>query len=171
MLPSWTRCRVWRCLTLACVLSACSTSKSEPPAVRPPAIKAPQAERSIVVLEPPGKEPVHVEVELALTPRERAQGLMFRRELLPEHGMLFVFERAEQQSFWMKNTYLPLDMIFITSSMRVLGVIENAKPHSTESRQVPGESQYVLEVNAGFAQIHGIGTGTAVRFIGVPQAS
>lgn len=94
---------------------------------------------------------------------------MFRSELGAAQGMLFLFDRAEQLSFWMKNTSIPLDMIFITPQMRVLGVIENTEPFSTTSRSVPGLAQYVLEVNAGFAQTHGITAGTAVRFVGVPS--
>ena len=127
--------------------------REEPPAARPR-----------VVLEPPGSPPITVEVEVARTPAQTQRGLMFRRELAPDRGMLFLFARERQQSFWMRNTLIPLDMIFITSELRVLGVVENAEPETEDPREVPGLSQFVLEVNAGFARAHGIGPGTAVRF-------
>jgi hypothetical protein len=85
--------------------------------------------------------------------------------------MLFLFDQSEQLTFWMHNTYMPLDMIFIEPSLRVLGVVENAEPQTDSTRSVPGASQYVLEVNAGFSRRHGLGKGTAVRFEGVPGFS
>jgi uncharacterized membrane protein (UPF0127 family) len=66
----------------------------------------------------------------------------------------------------MRNTYLPLDMIFIESDLRVLGVVENAEPMTDTSRSVPGQSQYVLEVNAGFAREHGIEAGAQLEVEG-----
>jgi uncharacterized membrane protein (UPF0127 family) len=118
----------------------------------------------MVVLEPPGQDQVTVQVEVARTPAQTQRGLMYRRELARDGGMLFVFPRARHQTFWMRNTYLPLDMVFITSEMRVLGVVENATPETDDVREVDGVSQFVLEVNAGFAREHGIGPGTLVRF-------
>lgn len=124
-------------------------------------------------LEPPGREPVIVEVEVASTPEQTARGLMYRRHLAPDAGMLFLFARPRHLTFWMRNTYIPLDMIFITSDMRVLGVVENATPLTDDVREVDGISQFVLEVNAGFAREHGIVAGTPVRFedVGEVRAS
>ena len=119
-----------------------------------------------VILMPEGRETITVPVEIARTPAERSRGLMFRISLPENEGMLFLFERPDQLSFWMRNTLIPLDMIFIEDSMRVLGVVENAEPRTDTGRSVPGLSQYVLEVNGGWAQRHGIGPGTRVRFEG-----
>lgn len=126
-----------------------------------------------VVLEPPGQDAVTVRAEVARTPAQTQHGLMYRRDLEADAGMLFLFPRPRHITFWMRNTYLPLDMIFITSDMRVLGVVENATPETDDVREVDGISQYVLEVNAGFARAHGVGPGTAVRFenIAVPPVS
>lgn len=118
-----------------------------------------------VVLEPLGGPSVTVRVELAETSEQRQRGLMFRKQLDPEAGMLFLFERSQQNQFWMRNTYLPLDMLFIKSDWTVLGIVENATPLTDDSRGVPGESQYVLEVNAGFSRQHGLAAGTKVRFL------
>lgn len=120
-----------------------------------------------VVLAPSGADEVSVAVEIARTARERQRGLMFREHLGQNEGMLFLWERPEHLSFWMRNTYIPLDMIFIAPDKRVLGVVENAEPLTEERRSVSGISQYVLEVNAGFARRHDIVKGTPVRFVGV----
>ena len=125
-----------------------------------------------VVLMPAGGAPVTVKVEIARTEAERRRGLMFRQHMDANAGMLFLFDEPSQLSFWMRNTYIPLDMIFIEPNLRVLGIVENAEPMTDSSRSVPGVSQYVLEVNAGFSRQHGLGPGMAVRFEGegLPQA-
>lgn len=129
---------------------------------------APSELTASVELFPAGRAPVLVKVELARTSAERSRGLMYRKHLDADVGMLFLFEGPQQLTFWMRNTYVPLDMIFIEPSMRVLGIVENAEPQTETSRSVPGLSQYVLEVNAGFSREHGLGPGTMVRFQGVP---
>ncbi len=101
----------------------------------------------------------------------RARGLMFRRELDELAGMLFVFPAPENLRFWMHNTYLPLDMVFIRADRRVLGVVRNATPMTDDTRGVPGDSQYVLEVRAGFAERHQITDGTPVEFVNIPPAA
>lgn len=81
--------------------------------------------------------------------------------------MLFVFPSSEHQEFWMRNTFLPLDMVFIESNRRVLGVVRNATPMTDDPRSVEGDSQYVLEVNAGFTARNHIDRGTQCEFIEV----
>jgi hypothetical protein len=154
--------------------SACpahhETSPPKPPAISStPAGDAANvpATSAQVVLMPPGREPITVKVEIADDNAERARGLMFREQLAADAGMLFLFEQPQQLAFWMRNTYLPLDMIFIEPSMAILGIVENAEPRTDTSRSVPGTSQYVLEVNAGFSRQHGLTPGTMVRFVGV----
>jgi uncharacterized protein len=144
-----------------------SEAQAAPPQAPPnaPAPPPPAASQHMIVLEPMGAEPVRVRVEVVQTPQERQRGLMFRKQLDPDAGMLFVFERPQHNVFWMHNTFLPLDMIFITRDMRVLGVVENATPQTDSPREVPGESLYVLEVNAGYSRQHGITQGTKVQWI------
>ncbi|MFH1808443.1 MAG: DUF192 domain-containing protein [Pseudomonadota bacterium] len=126
------------------------------------------AQSQVVLLASAGE--VTVKVELARTPQEMARGLMYRRQLDADDGMLFLYSEDGNHSFWMKNTYIPLDMIFIGSDRRVVGVVENAEPLTTVSRQVGQPSRYVLEVNAGFSRRHGVAAGTAVRFVGIAEA-
>ena len=120
-----------------------------------------------VILHTRGGE-VPVTVEVADTPDRRSLGLMYRKELAAEAGMLFVFDAPEHLTFWMKNTVLPLDMIFIGENRHVLGIVKNAVPFTTTARGVDGESRYVLEVNAGFSDRHGVTGGDSVSFEGVP---
>ena len=149
--------------------SATSSASASANAAEPttPAAKAPQPAAPAVVLMAPGQEPARVTVEIARTEPERRVGLMHRKHLGAEAGMLFLFERSQQLTFWMRNTFVPLDMIFITEALTVLGVVENAEPLTESPRAVPGISKYVLEVNAGYSRAHGVGPGTVVRFEGV----
>jgi uncharacterized protein len=171
---------LWLAVTLGMVVMACTPEKAVggPPSHQPRAGSAktppsahPQTDsidavndstQPRVILTPPGRPPVSVKVELAKTPQERAKGLMYRQYLPAESGMLFVFDKPQELAFWMHNTYIPLDMIFIRSDATVLGVIENTKPLNDQSLSVPGLSQYVLEVNAFFTRTHGIAAGTRV---------
>lgn len=109
-----------------------------------------------------------VRVEVADSPAERERGLMFKTSMEADVGMLFLFPRESTLSFWMKNTYLPLDMIFIRADQTVAGIVENAEPMTTTSRGVPALSQFVLEVNGGYVAQRGIATGDSVIFEGVP---
>lgn len=102
-------------------------------------------------------------VELALTSEEHARGLMYRRSLAPDTGMLFVFDSPRPQSFWMQNTFIPLDMIFIGGDRRIIGIVENAEPLTTAPRRVEGDSQYVLEIGGGLSARLGIRPGQPVE--------
>lgn len=118
-----------------------------------------------VVLSPPGQDPVSVAVEVVETNEARQRGLMYRKHLSPDAGMLFIFEREEHHTFWMHNTLIPLDMIFIKADWTILGIVENATPLTDALRSVPGDSRYVLEVNAGFSRSHGLQPGTTVQYL------
>jgi uncharacterized protein len=103
------------------------------------------------------------QVEVARNDGERAQGLMYRRSLAPDHGMLFDFARVQPISMWMQNTYIPLDMIFIRADGTIARIAENAEPLST--RTIPsGEPVLaVLEVNGGTAARLGLKAGDRVE--------
>jgi uncharacterized membrane protein (UPF0127 family) len=83
-----------------------------------------------VELLPAGRDPVRVRVEVVQTPEARQKGLMYRKHLDEDAGMLFIFERAQSLTFWMRNTYIPLDMIFISSDWKVVGIVEKATPQT-----------------------------------------
>ncbi len=118
---------------------------------------------SIQPLEIVTKNGVHVfSVEMATTDKERETGLMYRKELPDGKGMLFDFSPEQQISMWMKNTYIPLDMIFIRADGRILRIAENTEPHSTKIISSGGPAKGVLEVIAGTAQKYGIAPGDRV---------
>lgn len=120
-----------------------------------------------VVISTKGGKELAVRVEVADTPAKRELGLQYRRELDEDQGMLFLFPTERVQSFWMKNTPLSLDIIFIGSHRRIVGIIHQAIPFSTASLSVTAPSQFVLEVKGGLSRLRGIEVGDAVRFEGV----
>ncbi|EGP07310.1 DUF192 domain-containing protein [Afipia clevelandensis] len=109
------------------------------------------------------KSGVHVfTVEMAKTEQERATGLMYRKELPEGRGMLFDFSPEQPVSMWMKNTFIPLDMIFIRSDGRILRIAENTEPHSEKIISSGGLAKGVLEVIGGTARKYGIQPGDRV---------
>lgn len=124
--------------------------------------------RPTVEVRPAGGRPVTVAVEVADSPQERQMGLMNRDHLPASDGMLFVFDDETVQSFWMKNTRIPLDMLFIGGDGRVRGCVERAEPFTETPRSVPAPARYVLEVNAGFCARHAVRPGDLVVIRGVP---
>ena len=110
------------------------------------------------------KGAVSFHVEIAATPEKRERGLMYRRELPPEHGMLFIFPAERVNSFWMKNTPIPLDMIFISRERKIVGIAHETVPFSLDGRSVSVPSQYVLEINGGLSRRYGFKAGDVVRF-------
>jgi hypothetical protein len=114
---------------------------------------------TVTVVTASGK--TEFETEIATTEEERSVGLMFRRHLAPDKAMLFDFGKPRRASMWMKNTYIPLDMIFISADGTVEGVIA-AKPHSTAVVTVDAPVKAVLEVIAGTAKRIGLKKGDRV---------
>lgn len=103
------------------------------------------------------------EVGVVDTPESRARGLMYVMELAPDAGMLFDFEAERTVSFWMRNTYIPLDMIFIKADGVVQNIHVNARPHDTTSIPSDGPVQYVLEIPGGRSVELGIAAGDTVE--------
>lgn len=101
-------------------------------------------------------------VEIVDTPETRAKGLMYRQELADDAGMLFDFKEERPVSFWMRNTYIPLDMLFIEADGTVLNIHVNARPHDTTSIPSAGPVQFVLEIPGGRSTELGIEAGDTV---------
>jgi uncharacterized membrane protein (UPF0127 family) len=147
---------------------ACSTNSSTKrddetvaaPAVDPPRATAPRAK--VYLATPQGERTVGVEV--AATRPKIERGLMYRQNLGPDDGMLFLLNEERDHTFWMHNTLIPLDMIFIRKDMTIAGVVQNAEPKTDTPRRVGEISFYVLEVNGGYCASHGIAANAKVRF-------
>ena len=113
-----------------------------------------------------GKPRATVAVEVANTGAQREVGLMYRKHLDDDAGMIFVFPDAARRNFWMHNTEIPLDMIFADANGMVTGIVANAEPYSDKLLGVDGDSEYVLEVNGGFCAKNGIKAGDRLDFSG-----
>jgi uncharacterized membrane protein (UPF0127 family) len=103
-------------------------------------------------------------VEVATTPAQMEQGLMFRQSLAPDAGMIFDYGTVSMASMWMKNTLIPLDMLFVDSQGRIIGIHERAVPQSLATISAPGPARAVIELNGGTAARLGIRTGDKVLF-------
>jgi uncharacterized membrane protein (UPF0127 family) len=125
-----------------------------------------QAQPKLTIATKDGRQ-VTFQVEVADNPSKRELGLQYRRELPPDRGMIFLFPGESQHSFWMKNTPLPLDMIFISRDKKIVGIVEQAVPFSLDSRSVGAPSQFVLEINGGLSRRYGLKEGDSVRFEGL----
>lgn len=103
-------------------------------------------------------------VEIAETENERSKGLMFRKSLAPDHGMLFIFESDRKLSFWMKNTVIPLSIAFINSD-GIIKEIRDMSPKSLEAIESKNFVRYALEVNRGYFKENGIKAGDKIIFL------
>ncbi|MEO8177472.1 MAG: DUF192 domain-containing protein [Deltaproteobacteria bacterium] len=103
-----------------------------------------------------------VTVELALDDPARARGLMYRTQMDGDHGMLFSWDADARRSFWMQNTCIPLDLLFIAGDGTVVGILEQVPTLNTLPREVPCPARHVLELNAGWARSHGVQPGQHV---------
>jgi uncharacterized membrane protein (UPF0127 family) len=111
-----------------------------------------------------GSIAVSITIEIADTPEARIKGLMERWFLPDLHGMLFIFDHPEVQRFWMHNTPLSLDMIFVDQNRRIVNIAESTTPMSEQTYGSRGPAQYVVEVKAGFSKRHGIEEGMSIRW-------
>ena len=105
-----------------------------------------------------------IDIEIADTPRESAVGLMYRQTMADTEGMLFVFDKARVRFFWMKNTYIPLDMIFIDENLKIVKIEKNTIPMSEAKIPTHKKTLYTVEVNAGFCDRYGINVGDYIQF-------
>lgn len=108
-------------------------------------------------------------VEIADEPEEMMLGLMWRRHLEADRGMLFLYDEPQPASFWMRNTYISLDIIFIATDGTVLRVAERTEPLSEETIPSGGPVVAVLEIGAGLAARHGIVPGTRIKHRSLPK--
>ncbi|HPA50969.1 MAG TPA: DUF192 domain-containing protein [Thermoanaerobaculia bacterium] len=143
------------------LLAACSGGRGAPPAAPTPAAGPRVALPSGAVFS----------LELARTPEEIAQGLMFRESLAPSSGMVFLFDAPEPRSFWMKNCHFPLDMVFALADGTVVDVLENVPPCEADpcpSYPARAPADTVVELAGGEAGRHGVVPGARLSFLSVP---
>lgn len=105
-----------------------------------------------------------IDIEIADNDKDRAQGLMYRSSLPDSTGMLFVFDRAAEQTFWMKNTKISIDIMYIDANKKIVTIYKHQMPYSKNPIPSMKPAQYVLEVNAGFSDFHKISEGDLIFF-------
>lgn len=126
-----------------------------------PALSMAQSTEAVVFTQ---KGEVPLKLELAVTQPAREKGLMHRQQLAPYDGMLFVFPTPSTLRFWMKNTPLPLDMLFIDTKHRIIHISANTVPFSTDVHASNGDAIAVIELDGGRASRDGIAVGDNVRY-------
>ncbi|HEY6137626.1 MAG TPA: DUF192 domain-containing protein [Thermoanaerobaculia bacterium] len=152
-------------LTFALLLAACCSAPQNTPAAPPPTAPAPGPR----VVLPDGTA---IQVELATDEPTRSQGLMYRDQLAEDRGMLFFFPQSGEYPFWMKNTLIPLDMIWIDDQRRIVHVKSNVPPCKADpcpSYPPNANASYVLELAAGVAAKHRLAKDQALRFEGMDR--
>lgn len=105
-----------------------------------------------------------IDIEIADNDLERSQGLMYRKSMEENQGMLFIMEKEELQSFWMLNTEIPLDMIFVDQNLTIVSIQKDIMPRSLEPTSSVYPAKYVVEVIAGFSNKHGLKEGQKIQF-------
>ena len=162
--------KLFRPLALLAALAACSPQTaqaipSETRAVSAQDDRHPVSGLEVIPLRVTQDGEVHrFRVEVAANREEQARGLMFRRELGPDEGMIFPLSPPRLASFWMKNTVIPLDIIFIGKDHRIINIAANATPYTLDPRQSEGLALAVLELPGGRAAELGIGPGALVQW-------
>lgn len=119
-------------------------------------------EAEAYLVKPEGDTVKHLKLEIADDDYQRETGLMYRESMEEDQGMLFIFENEEPRGFYMKNTHIPLDLIFLNSQNKIVSISKNAKPQSLET--IPSEvpAQYVLEVNSGLSDQWNLAVGDSL---------
>ena len=107
---------------------------------------------------------IQIDIEVADTPYEILTGLMYRHSMPDTAGMLFIYKQSQQLFFWMKNTYIPLDIIFVNENMQIVTLWKNTKPLSEKTIPSNQFSKYVVEVNAGFCDKYDIKLGDYITY-------
>jgi hypothetical protein len=114
------------------------------------------------------KKIITIDIEIPDTQEEKRTGLMYRHAMAETEGMVFVNDMSRHHFFWMKNTYIPLDMIFVDGKRQIVKIEKNTIPLSERLIGVPKDAQYTIEVNAGFCDRHGITIGDSIQMSKIP---
>ena len=117
-------------------------------------------EGELAMTDPSGKKVLlKIDIEIAGGEQERQEGLMYRKSMSDKQGMLFLFDFPEEQSFWMHNTYIPLDIIYISDKLEIVSIQKNAKPQNDQPLPSDKPAQYVLDINGGLSDKLGLKPG------------
>ncbi|MBK7036951.1 MAG: DUF192 domain-containing protein [Chitinophagales bacterium] len=150
-------------LAPALVIISCNNKEPEAPVKHDTQPKF-EKEGELLFLKPDGSSIVKVNIEIADNDAERQMGLMNRSFMNNSQAMLFIFDVEEPQAFWMKNTIIPLDIIYVNSNKEIVSIAANTEPYSEKSLPSGRPAIYVVEVNGGFCDQYGIAAGSKISF-------
>jgi uncharacterized membrane protein (UPF0127 family) len=122
-------------------------------------------EGELILADSLGNEKIKIDIEIADNDYERQLGLMNRKEMKENQGMLFIFPNETMQSFWMRNTLIPLDIVFVNSKKNIVTIHKNTHTLSDQSYPSSAPAEYVLELNAGFTDRHNIQLGDKLNWM------
>jgi len=142
---------------------ACKNDKHEPQKNKNTEIKF-SKEGNIKITDSTGTEKAAFDLEFATTDYERETGLMYRKQMKDNQAMIFIFEDAQPRYFYMKNTYIPLDIIFISPDSTVVNIAKNAKVLDETVLPSKAPAQFVLEIKAGLSDKYGIKKGDKLKW-------
>lgn len=151
-------------LILVSALTFVGCTSEKPKLKEQPKGRVVTPESTLSFLNTDGVEITSIEIEIADLPDERNQGLMDVNSLAENVGMLFIFDEEAPRSFWMVNTPLPLDIMYVGSDSVIVRIHQNTTPFSEASLPSEAPAQYVVETNGGFSLTHGITEGMKIRF-------
>lgn len=147
-------------LTLLLVLVGCGGEDSEPSND----VSSYQKEGTLAFVEPNGDTLQTIDIDVADTDAERTRGLMHKRSLGYDQGMLFIFDTVEEGGMWMRNTPMPLDIVFVAPDSQVINIARRTTPLSETTIEPEAPRKYVVEVRAGFADQFGLSDSTQIRW-------
>lgn len=156
-----------RCLILflsLLVLVNCSNDESSPDTNQRTDETGFRKDGSLTFYDANGSPGETIDIEIAETDAARQRGLMFRQKMGYDRGMLFIFERSDTTGFWMKNTPLPLDIMFVDADSTIINIARRTTPYSEDNIYPERAKKYVVEVRGGFSAMHGIEPGMTVRW-------
>ncbi len=150
-----------------------TAARATPPSPDPHCPKDPEKAKPLatgkVTFQTGGAAPqsTTITVEIARKDHDRQRGLMYRQSMPQDQGMIFAFEEKSNHSFWMHNTCIPLDMLYLDDDGLIVGIEENTPTMSDDTFEVGCDSKYVLEVNAGWTRAHGVMAGQRAKIEGI----
>ncbi|MBR9757325.1 MAG: DUF192 domain-containing protein [Algicola sp.] len=151
-------------LVSAVSLSSIACKEDKAPAIKPTKISFKKEGELTILKAKTDSVLAHLDIEIAKTSYETQTGLMYRNTLKPNHGMLFIFEDVSPRYFYMKNTLIPLDIIYLDDKQVVVSIQKNAKPLDESSLPSKVPAKYVLEVNAGLSETWQLSQGDRIKF-------
>lgn len=150
-------------LILICFIFSQCQESSSPRKVQEPKISF-KKEGTLSIYNGGNQELTTFNIEIADNPYERQTGLMYRTKLAKQNGMLFIFDSDQMRNFFMKNTLIPLDLIFIDQNFEILHIHTHATPYDTQSISSQFPVKYVFEINGGLSEQIGIQNGMKIKY-------